>query len=121
MSERKMVSSLEDITSIRCSVEEAETTVGWMRDDSRIRIFTSDNKTLTKLKRVIAKNPSAWEYWDAGRDREGYVLGWNFTAPRDAVRFVARFERTEEQRQVARERTLARIAAGKFGFLKKDC
>lgn len=112
MTERKFVNSIDEVTAIRCSMDEAETTVGWMRGDEAVHIFTSDNITLTKIKRAAAKNFSEWKCYEAGRDENGYAVGWNFIAPRKAIRFGSGAERSEEQKQAARDRAQARIAAG---------
>lgn len=122
METRKFVNSLEEITPVRCDMDEAETTIGWMRGDKQIHIFTSDNTTLTKIKRVIAKNPSEWRCYEAGRDKDGYALGWNFIAPKKAVRFTsgAVSERSEEQKQAFKERMRLSRQANQEDFGDED-
>lgn len=102
----------EDIEVMRVAGCEAETTIGWLRGEDRVNIFTSDNTTLTKLKKCMAKNPSQWTCKESGRDRDGYVIGYLFTAPRKAVRLVGGNEKSEEQKQAASERMKARMATG---------
>lgn len=104
--------AVDQIEVMRVGLDEAETCINWMRGDDKVRIFTSDNTTLTKLKRCMAKNPSAWLCYEAGRDRAGYVVGYNFIAPRRAVRLGGGSEKSEEQKVAASERMKARLATG---------
>lgn len=103
---------VEDIELVKVAGYEAETTIGWMRGADKVSIFTSDNTILTKLKKCMAKNPSQWTCKESGRDRDGYVVGYLFTAPRKAVRLVGGNEKSEEQKQAASERMKARISKG---------
>ena len=98
----------EEIESIRVPLDEAETHISWMRGDTQISIFTSDNTTLTKLKKCMAKNPKDWKCIESGRDKSGNVLGYTFTAPRRAVKLGGGNERSEEQKVAASERMKAR-------------
>lgn len=109
---RKKITSIEEFEVMHVASCEAETTIGWMRGDETIHIFTSDNTVLTKLKKCMIKNPNQWTCTEAGRDSEGYVTGYNFIAPKKAVRLTSGNERTEEQKAIASERMKARIAAG---------
>lgn len=109
--EREFV-TVDQIGVIRCNGYEAETTINWMRGDDQIHIFTSDNVTLTKIKRAMAKNPDEWICYSAGIDERGYALGYNFIAPRKAIRFVSGAARSEEQSAAASARMKARLANG---------
>lgn len=104
--------TLDQIGTVRCSCYEAETTINWMRGDNQVHIFTSDNVTLTKIKRAMAKNPGEWICYSAGTDEQGYVLGYNFIAPRKAIRFTSGAARSEEQSAAASARMKARMANG---------
>lgn len=104
--------TLDQIGAVRCSCCEAETVINWMRGDNQVHIFTSDNVTLTKIKRAMAKNPDEWICYSAGTDGQGYALGYNFIAPRKAIRFTSGAARSEEQSAAASARMRARIADG---------
>ena len=104
--------SVDQIEVIHVDMCEAETCINWCRGDSAIHIFTSDNTMLTKLKKCMAKNPKNWQCYEAGRDRAGFVVGYNFIAPKKALRFVGGNERSEEQKAAASERMKAMMASG---------
>lgn len=108
----KKITCMEDFEVMHVASCEAETTINWMRGDTTVHIFTSDNTVLTKLKKCMAKNFDQWTCTEAGRDSEGYVMGYNFIAPKKAVRLTGGNERTEEQKAAAAERMRAKIAAG---------
>lgn len=113
--------SVEEIETIRVPLDEAETHISWMRGDSYISIFTSDNTTLTKLRKCMAKNPKDWKCTESGRDKSGNVLGYTFIAPRKAVRLGGGSERSEEQRAAASERMKARHVKEEFSEQLTDC
>lgn len=104
--------SANEIETVRVNSCEAETSISWYRGDSTISIFTSDNTVLTRLKKCMTKNPKGWQCWEAGRDKAGAVTGYNFKAPKKAIRLVDGSERSEEQRIAASERARAKIATG---------
>ena len=80
--------TVDQIEVVQCPTSEAETYVGWMRGDQTVTIFSSDNTMLTKLKKAMAKNPNQWTCFESGRNRDGRVVGYLFTATRKAVRIV---------------------------------
>lgn len=106
--------TLDQIGTIKCNCYEAETTVNWMRGDDKVHIFTSDNVTLTKIKRAMAKNPNEWTCYSAGTDEQGYALGYNFIAPRKAIRFTSGAAKSEEQLAAASARMKVRMANRKL-------
>lgn len=104
--------SVDQIEVVHVDMDEAETTITWQRGDSKVNIFTSDNTTLTKIKKCMAKNPEGWLCYEAGRDKAGFVMGYNFTAPKKAIRIVGGNERSDEARLAAAERMRARLDSG---------
>ena len=108
----KELISVDKIETVHVDMCEAETSVGWYRGESTIHIFTSDNTVLTKLKKCMVKNIEGWQCYEAGRDKAGFVMGYNFIAPKKALRFVSGNEKSEEQKTAASERMKARIATG---------
>lgn len=104
--------SVDQIETVHVDSCEAETSVGWYRGDDNIHIFTSDNTTLTRLKKCMIKNPEGWKCYESGRDRAGFVMGYNFIAPKKALRFVGGNEKSEEQKAAASKRMKERLASG---------
>lgn len=89
--------NVNEIETIRCSVDEAETTIGVERNNNIASIYTSDNVMLTKLKRQMSKNNN-WKCWEAGRNSEGEVTGYFFEVPKRAISI-----RTGNKREVSDE------------------
>lgn len=112
MNNYKKITSMDEFETLHVASCESETTVSWMRGDTTVHIFTSDNTVLTKLKKCMAKNFDQWTCTEAGRDDQGYVMGYNFIAPRKAIRFTGGNERSEEQKAAASERMLAKLSTG---------
>lgn len=100
----------EDIETISCNATEQETSVTFLRQENVMKIYTSDNTTLTDLKKKLRDNPSEWKCWEGPRNSDGTISGYFFEAPKDLLTFrtktVSR-EMTEEQRQAAAERLRA--------------
>ena len=72
--------TFEEIEVIKCDMDEAETVMNWMRGDETIRIYTSDNTMVTKLKQKVKNNPAEYKIYEAGRNK-GYVTGYYIEMP----------------------------------------
>ena len=109
--------TVDKIGVVYACASEAETTITVTREDTELSIYCSDNVMLTKIKKAMAKNPENWKCWEAGRDSEGKLKGYFFTAPKKSLslRGGNKKEITEEARQAARER----FAGCKRGRKKK--
>ena len=83
MSYGKIV-SVSEIQTCKVPVEEQEYTISKGRKDRNLEIFASDNTFITKLKRVIVKNPDAWKCKEI-RDSEKEVVGYFFEAPKSVL------------------------------------
>lgn len=106
MEDRKYV-DLDKIGSVVCSIEEAETTINLERVSKLVSIYTSDNTMITKIKRVLKKNPEGWKCWEASRDRDGNLTGYFFEAPKKVIGIKAlsqRKEMSDEARRAVGER-----------------
>lgn len=77
--------SLSDIGVVKCSMEEAETTINIVRGDSTVRIYTSDNTMITKLRKVIAKSSAGWTCFEGSRDSNGNLTGYFFECPKKCI------------------------------------
>lgn len=76
---------LEELEIVRgLSTSEQETTISFMRDDNTATIYTCDNTMLTRIKKQIEKNPTAWKIYEMGRTERG-VTGYSFICPKKAV------------------------------------
>lgn len=105
--QRRYIESVNGLRSISCNMEEQETTVSFYRNEDTMRIFTSDNTTLTYLKKRLEANPNEWKCWEAGRTASGDVVGYFFEAPKKYLSFRTESKErvmTDEQRQAAAER-----------------
>ena len=80
---------LEELETIgvRCK-DEMETTITYMRDSDRAKIYTSDNVTMTRIKRAASKNPDAWRFYEMGRFN-GVVTGYTAECPKKAISIVS--------------------------------
>lgn len=100
----------DQIETISCPMEEQETTVVYSRSGDIMKIYTSDNTTLTDLKKKLKDNPEDWKCYVASKNNDGTVSGYFFEAPKDLLTFrtkkVTR-ELTEEQKQAITARLKA--------------
>jgi hypothetical protein len=102
----KIYVKAEDITPVNCEKEFQETAITFLRGDSHIEIFTSDNTFITKLKKLLEQNPDTYSCWEGNRDSEGNITSYWFSAPMRALslRSGKSKEMSDEQRLKASER-----------------
>jgi hypothetical protein len=101
---------IDELETIRTRIkDEMETTISFTRDDVVATIYTSDNVTMTKLKRAASKNPDQWTFYEMGRDQSGAVTGYKVKCPRKSISIVSGTgpTLTEEQRKTMAERMRA--------------
>ena len=72
--------TFEEFETIGCDVDEAETTITWMRRDDTVKLYTCDNTVMSKLKWKVKNNPKEYRAWEAGRNK-GKVTGYFFEFP----------------------------------------
>jgi hypothetical protein len=72
--------TFEEFETIGCDVDEAETTITWMRRDDVVKLYTCDNTVMSKLKWKVKNNPKEYKAWEAGRNK-GKVTGYFFEFP----------------------------------------
>ena len=107
MTNKKYV-TIDELETIHCERECQETAINFMRDDNKMIISCSDNTMMTKFIRVIKKNPDAFKIWEAGRDYNGFVDGYNIECSKTLLSLKSgkkkKREMTEEQRKAIGER-----------------
>ena len=72
--------TFEEFETIGCDVDEAETTITWMRRDDIVKLYTCDNTVMSKLKWKVKNNPKEYKAYEAGRNK-GKVTGYFFEFP----------------------------------------
>ena len=90
--------------------DEQETSILLSRERGfrdKVKIYTSDNTFITKIKKAIKKNPSAWEIIVAGT-MNGEIVGFDFVGPVNVIRIGSGKKRTrnltDEQRKALGDR-----------------
>ena len=63
------------------SIREQETTISFVRNSDKAIVYTSDSTMLTKLHKLVQKNPKEWKKIDEGR-LDGAVISETFECPR---------------------------------------
>ena len=112
---------VKDLETIcRSCNEERETTICTIANEDEMKIYTSDNTMLTKLKKVMEANPLTVKCWCAGRNSNGDVTGYFFLMPKKhlSIRITAGREVSEENKKLASERFKKLRAEGKIGRKK---
>ena len=90
MTQKIYVTDASQIESISCDRCEQETTINWLRDDSIIEICTSDLTMVTKLARMVEKDPDNYKcfYYECNRDKDTGRLGnYFFEIPKKLLSF----------------------------------
>lgn len=104
--------TMEDFPVIKCQdLAEAETTISIARNESVAVIYTSDNTTLTKLKKRILANPRDWKVSRIYKTAAGDVGGYEITCPKKFISYrlgeVEQSEARKAQTAAAAERLRA--------------
>ena len=96
--------------------EERETSINISGNSQIMDVYTSDNNTLTKLKKIFKANPNSIECWEAGRNSDGAVTGYFFKMNRKHISFrsTAGRELSNEEREIMGERMRQLYLSGKL-------
>lgn len=94
--------TLPNVLTSKNGSEDQETVITYNRTDDRAEVYTSDNTTLTKLKKMVAENPTEWRvervyYWEGGS-----ASGVKVSCPKNLISLrtkSATREYSEEERQ----------------------
>lgn len=90
-------------------IYEQETTISFTRDGDKAIVYTSDKTMLTKLHKLVEKNPKEWKRIDQGR-LKGDVVSETFECPKKLISLRAATPVStisEEQKRLAAERLRA--------------
>lgn len=108
MQRKITIEELQDIGFSGLSNEEKETAINWYAGDDVVVLSTSDNKTLTKLKRIARESPELIKIRALNCFDNGVPYGITVEIPRKLLKFAtkmpAKREYTEEERAALRER-----------------
>jgi len=86
-------------------IYEQETTISFTRDGDKAIVYTSDRTMLTKLHKLVEKNPKEWKRIDQGR-LKGDVVSETFECPKKLISLrtaTPTFVTSEEQKRLATE------------------
>ena len=113
MMEKIYVTDASLIEAISCDRREQETCINWLRDDDIIQICTSDPTMVTKLAKMVEKDPESYKcfYYESNRDKDTGRLGnYFFELPKKLLSFrtfsekKSKRELSEEERKAIGER-----------------
>ena len=98
--------SIDDITATKCNTFEQETVIQISRNRDKASIWTSDNTQLTRIKRVMCKDPNSYVCTGVTKSKLGEVVGYAFECPKNLIGYRTSVKRSmsDEQRKRASER-----------------
>lgn len=83
--EKIYITKREDFKTIKAKTEEQETTINLSRDNDTATVWTNDNTVVTKLSKIIEKNPNEWSCYVVGNIEE--PTGYFFTTKKKYICF----------------------------------
>ena len=107
MNKKIYITDASQIETISCDRREQETAINWLRDDDIVEICTSDLTMVTKLARMVAKDPDNYKcfYYECNRDSETGKLGnYFFEVPKKLLSFRTGGEGKTKKNLTADER-----------------
>lgn len=102
----KIYITSDQIESVMCDRHEQETCINWLRDDDLMIICSSDNTFITKMKRVMERDPETYRcfYYEENRDKETGKLGnYFFEAPKSLLSFRSGAKKKRNSRNLSDE------------------
>ena len=104
----------EQIIATRISAEEQQCIISWERLSDTVEIFCSDNKTITRLKRLMQKDPISYRCWIVSKNKDNRPTEYGFELPskklisfRAARTVKTKRHLTQEQREANKQRLKA--------------
>lgn len=93
------------LKSVKCAAEEQETTITIMRDENKIRLYTSDNTRVTKMQKLINAPDTTWKLVNVDYDADKQPRGYFFECDNKKMLTlkVKKKEATEESRERGRK------------------
>ena len=97
---------VDEITATKCNTFEQETVIQISRNRDKASIWTSDNTQLTRIKRIMRKDPNSYVCTEVTKNKLGEVVGYAFECPKNLIgyRTSAKRSMSDEQRKRASER-----------------
>lgn len=115
MKNRDKYITYEEMVSVRCGIDDQETSVAFYRDEETITWYTSDNTMITKFRALLKDSPDVYKVKVASFDSDGYPQGYFVEMPRDLLTFRHRKrELDDESRARASERLKKMHQEGKL-------
>lgn len=88
---------------------EQETTVNFGRAEQVARIWTSDTTVMTKLDKLVKRDPDNWSC-NLQKDKDGDVIAKEYVVQKKKlISFRAEIKLTEEQKEIYRQRALQNL------------
>lgn len=106
---------LDEMSITNTLLDEMETTIVITRTEDELRLYTSDNIYLTKIKNAIKNGSLDWKIVDVIKRKDGSISGVKAVAPKEIVFLrgkVLKKVLSEEQKEVRRERMKNLNASG---------
>ncbi len=106
----KIYITVDQIESTCTDKQSQETNIGWVRDDEVIKIETSDNTFLTKMKNIMSRDPEHYKcyYYKSNVDKKtGKVYSYVFETDKKLLNFrvsSTRKELSDEEKQALHAR-----------------
>lgn len=92
-----------------------ETTINFLQNEDFMEIFTSDNSTMTKIKKIMQVNPEEWECYEGSRNANGTITGYFIKAPKKYVslRKPNKYRTISETERLARAENMKKCRRGR--------
>ena len=91
---------METIKNLLVGIEEQETHINYMRDESYAKVYTSDSTQITRLDKLCKANPDVYKLIEnTGRGKSYLISDKGLISFRTKKR-----EMTEEQKRIAADR-----------------
>lgn len=89
------------------SLDEQETTISFTRSEESAKIWTSDSTVMTKLDKLVERDPENWSFTEQ-KDKDGDVVAKVYLVKKKKlISFRTDKVLTEEQKEVLRQSALA--------------
>lgn len=103
-----------ELKSVKCNVEEQETTITINRTEGIIRLYTSDNTRINKMQKLLNAKGTEWKLDKVTYNKDGEPTGYFFSCSvinclsLKAKKAKGR-EFTEEEKIAAREKFMKNV------------
>ncbi len=98
-----------ELKSVKCNVEEQETTITINRTEGIIRLYTSDNTRINKMQKLLNAKGSEWKLDKVTYNKDGEPTGYFFSCSNKKMlslraKSVEHAPMSEEQKTALAER-----------------